>query len=135
LAHPRAGCQAATPPPLSPKKAKLKKHRFCRHDDINVLRDLPFSLNQYLKSADDYCIGILKNVTKPHKYVDIICLSVSFNFACNLTRSALGDFVVIFITQFLKTNIIYIYIYSLKVSPQRKILGAPMCYYYYYYLP
>jgi hypothetical protein len=39
LSHPRGGGgrRAAAP------KAKFKKHRFCRDDDIKVLRDLRFT--------------------------------------------------------------------------------------------
>jgi hypothetical protein len=44
----------------SPKR-NLKKHRFCRQDDIKFLRDLLFSRNQPLKSADDYYIEALKS--------------------------------------------------------------------------
>jgi hypothetical protein len=43
--------------PLQAKKKKKKKkktHRFCRHNDIEVLRDLCFSQNQPLKSADGH---------------------------------------------------------------------------------
>jgi hypothetical protein len=36
-----------------PHKAKFKKHRFCRFDDIKVLSDLYFTFNQPLKSNDD----------------------------------------------------------------------------------
>jgi hypothetical protein len=51
-------------------------------------------------------------------------LSVSFNFPCHLTRCRLGDFDMIFITQFLNSNIS---ICALRVSlPQRKNLGAPI---------
>jgi hypothetical protein len=50
-AHPKGGYQAAAPP--NTPKLKFKKHRFCRYDDINGLRDLPCSQNQPLKSGDD----------------------------------------------------------------------------------
>ena len=46
------------------------------------------------------------------------CFSVSFNFFCNMTRCRFGDFDVIFITVFLKSNINYIY--SLSVRPLLK---------------
>jgi len=36
-----------------PHKAKFKKRRFCRLDDIKVLSDLYYILNQPLKSNDD----------------------------------------------------------------------------------
>lgn len=36
-----------------PPKWNLKKHRYCIHNDIKVLRDLSFSLNQQVQSADD----------------------------------------------------------------------------------
>jgi hypothetical protein len=39
-------------PKCGPRQSKKKK-RFSRHDDIKVLRDLRFSLNQPLKSADE----------------------------------------------------------------------------------
>jgi hypothetical protein len=44
-------CQPAAPTKV--KFKKKKKHGFCRHNDIKVLRELPFSLNQQVKSADD----------------------------------------------------------------------------------
>jgi hypothetical protein len=55
-----------------PPKRNVKKQRFCRHDDMKVLRNLPFSRNQPLKSADDYYIGILKNIIKTYEYVNIL---------------------------------------------------------------
>jgi hypothetical protein len=48
-------------------------------------------------------------------HVYFFAFSVSFNFSCNLTRCQFGDFDMIFITLFLKSNINYIY--SLRVSP------------------
>lgn len=59
-AHPKGGkeLQGATPPNQN------LKNRFCRHDDIKLLRDLPFSQNQPLKSSDDYYIRILENKIK-----------------------------------------------------------------------
>jgi hypothetical protein len=45
-AHPR-GAAGLQPPPQGPPKPKFKKHIFCRHDDIKVLRDLPFSRNSH----------------------------------------------------------------------------------------
>jgi hypothetical protein len=44
-------------------KAKYKKHRFFLDTMIsNVLRDLHYSLNQLLKSSNDWHIGILENI-------------------------------------------------------------------------
>lgn len=37
---------------------------FCRCDDIKVLRDYRYSLNQPLELTDDYYIGVLKNIRK-----------------------------------------------------------------------
>jgi hypothetical protein len=56
----RGGCRAATPP--KPPKTEIKKNT----DFVDIMiskasRDLPFSLNQLLKSADGYYIRILKN--------------------------------------------------------------------------
>jgi hypothetical protein len=45
--------------PPNPPKPKLKKN--CIYYDIKILRDLPFSRNQPLKSADDQNIRILEN--------------------------------------------------------------------------
>jgi len=52
------GCRAAAP------KAKLKKkHRFFLNTMISdVLRDLHYSLNQLMKSSDDWHIGMLQNI-------------------------------------------------------------------------
>jgi hypothetical protein len=51
------GCRAADPP--NPPKLKFKKHRVL--DMISkILRDILFSRNQPLKSADDQYIRILK---------------------------------------------------------------------------
>jgi hypothetical protein len=36
-----------------PPKLKFKKHRFFGYYDIKMLRDLPFSRNNPLKSADE----------------------------------------------------------------------------------
>jgi hypothetical protein len=44
---------------LPPLKIEIKKKRFCGHNDMK--RDLSFSRNQPLKSADDWQIRILKN--------------------------------------------------------------------------
>jgi hypothetical protein len=67
---------------LQPPKVKLKKKTdLCRHNDIRILRDLAFSLDQPLKSADWY-IGTLPNAKKK---VDFC----KFNFPCNLTRCRL----------------------------------------------
>jgi hypothetical protein len=63
-------------------KAKFTKHRFCSDDDIKVLRDLRFGLNQPLQSAADRHTCVYGNIT-----------------TCRL-----GDFDIILITQFLKPN-------------------------------
>jgi hypothetical protein len=47
-------------PPKHPKVKLKKKTEFCRYYDIRILRDLPFSRNHPMKSADDYYVGILK---------------------------------------------------------------------------
>jgi hypothetical protein len=39
--------------PPNPQKLKFKEHRYYRYYDIKISRDLPFSRNQSLKSADD----------------------------------------------------------------------------------
>jgi hypothetical protein len=44
---------------LPPFQIVIKKKRFCRHDDIGLLRDLPFSRNRPLKSAYDWYIIVL----------------------------------------------------------------------------
>ena len=41
-------------------------------NDINILRDLTFSLNLPLKSADDWYTGILKNIIKTLEYIDLV---------------------------------------------------------------
>jgi hypothetical protein len=56
---PTGGCQAAAPPPHKPPN--LKNTYFVDIMISKVLRDLPFSRNQPLKSADDCYIRILKN--------------------------------------------------------------------------
>jgi hypothetical protein len=48
----------------SPHITLLKTTDFVDTMITNVLRDLPFSRNQPLKSADDWYIGILKNKTR-----------------------------------------------------------------------
>jgi hypothetical protein len=55
------GLQSGNTPPPNSQNRNLKKHRFCRYHDINIVRDLPFTQNQPLKSADDKYIIILKN--------------------------------------------------------------------------
>jgi hypothetical protein len=45
------GLPGCSPPP---PKRNFKKHRFCRQDGINVLRDSRFSLNQPLSSTLEY---------------------------------------------------------------------------------
>jgi hypothetical protein len=70
-AHPRGGVggaaglqppQAAAPPPhQTPRNRNLKNKYFIDIMIPKVLRDLPFSRNQPLKSADDQYIRILKN--------------------------------------------------------------------------
>jgi hypothetical protein len=52
------GYRSADPLPQSEIKKKL------RHDLSKILLDLHFSLNQPPTSAEDWCSGILKNVTK-----------------------------------------------------------------------
>jgi hypothetical protein len=57
----QGGCRAAASAP-NPTKPKLKKNiDFVDIAISNVLRDLPFSRNQPLKSVDDKYIRILKN--------------------------------------------------------------------------
>ena len=70
-----------------------------------ILCDLCFSPNQPLKSGDDQCTGILKNIIKTYEYGDFFL--VSFSLPCNLTRCWLRDIDIIFITQFLKSYINY----------------------------
>jgi hypothetical protein len=50
---PKGGGGAAELQPPKTLKPKFKKTDFCRYYDIKLLRDLPFSRNQPLKSADD----------------------------------------------------------------------------------
>jgi hypothetical protein len=66
IGAPKGGMAAGVAVPTL-AKAKSEKHGFCRHDLIKGLRDLRFSLNQLLKSADDWCIGLLKNINKTYK--------------------------------------------------------------------
>jgi hypothetical protein len=58
-------CRAADLP-----KRNLKNTDFVDTILSKVLRDLLLSLNQPLKSADKYCIGILNNASKTYNYVD-----------------------------------------------------------------
>jgi hypothetical protein len=51
---------AGLQPPQTPKNWNLKNTDFSDIMIPNALRDFPFSRNQPLKSADDYCIRILK---------------------------------------------------------------------------
>jgi hypothetical protein len=55
------GCRAATLP-QKPPKPKFKTTDFVDIMISKVLHDLPFSRNQLLKSADDYCITIFKKL-------------------------------------------------------------------------
>jgi hypothetical protein len=55
------GPPGCTPLPPNSPKIKFKKHGFCRHYGIKILRDFPFTQHQPLKSADDTYIRILKN--------------------------------------------------------------------------
>jgi hypothetical protein len=87
-----------------------------------VLRNLRFSLNQPLKSVVDKYFGILKNVIKTCECVDFLFFKLKF--PCNLTRCRLGDFYLVFITFYLKSNIIYIQ--PLGPPPKRNILSAPL---------
>jgi hypothetical protein len=48
-------------PPKTPKDQNLKSTNFVNIMVSKVLRDLPFSRNQSLQSADDQYIIILKN--------------------------------------------------------------------------
>jgi hypothetical protein len=58
-AHPREGCRAAGHP--KPQNRFFKNTDFVDIIMSNVLRDVPFSRNQPLKSVDDWYIRILKN--------------------------------------------------------------------------
>jgi hypothetical protein len=60
-AHPGWGGGAAELKPPNPKKLKFKKHAFVAIMISKVLRDLPFSRNQPLKSADEWYIKILES--------------------------------------------------------------------------
>jgi hypothetical protein len=60
-AHPRGGGVTGLQPSLNPPKPKFKKTYFVGVMISNVLRDVPFSRNQPLKSAGDWYIVILKN--------------------------------------------------------------------------
>jgi hypothetical protein len=55
----RGGGRAAR---LEPSIIEIKETRYCGHDDIKCffLHEIPFSLNQPLKSGDGWYIGILK---------------------------------------------------------------------------
>jgi hypothetical protein len=57
----------------SPTKRNFRKTDFVDMKISKVLRDLRFSINQPPKSADDWYIGILKNIIKSYEYVDF-CL-------------------------------------------------------------
>jgi len=59
------GGAASLQTPPAPN-AKLEK-QFCRHNDINALLEPPFSQNQPLKLADEWCIGLLNNRRKEHR--------------------------------------------------------------------
>jgi hypothetical protein len=54
-AQPQVGVPGCSPPQQVKRKRKKKQdtHKFCRHDDIKLLRDLPFGRNQSLKSGDN----------------------------------------------------------------------------------
>jgi hypothetical protein len=60
-AHPRGkeGCRAAAP--KTPQNRNLRNTDFVDIMIPNVLRDISFSRNQPLKSADDQYIGTLKS--------------------------------------------------------------------------
>ena len=55
------GVAGLQPYPQNPQDRNLKKTDFVDIMISKVSRDLPFSRNQPLKSADDWYIGILKN--------------------------------------------------------------------------
>ena len=68
----RSGARRATrtgPAGLQPPKKKFKKTLF-ESGFQRFLRDWPFSLNQPLKSADNWSTGILKNIIKIQKVLD-----------------------------------------------------------------
>jgi hypothetical protein len=52
---------AAAPPPKTPQNRNLKPTDIVDIMTSKVLRDLPFSRNQQLKTADDWYSEILKN--------------------------------------------------------------------------
>jgi hypothetical protein len=58
--HPKKGLPGSSPP----SQAERRKTQILWAVILNVLRDLPISRNQPLKSADYYCIGILENKIK-----------------------------------------------------------------------
>jgi hypothetical protein len=60
------------PPP--PPKRNLKSTGSVDTNLLKAVRNLRFSLNQPLKSADDWYIGILKNVITVYSYVDFFVL-------------------------------------------------------------
>jgi hypothetical protein len=64
----RGGCSERGPHP--PPKYKFKKRDFADTMVSNVSRDLPFSRNQTLKSADEQYTVILKNKIKSYKDLD-----------------------------------------------------------------
>ena len=78
---------------LQPPKAKLKKkHRFFLDTMIsNVLRDLHYSLNQLLKSSDDWPITILENINT-FRICRFFLFQLVLIFLVTLTRCRLGDF-------------------------------------------
>ena len=57
------GAAGAAAPPKSKIKEK-KTHRFCKLDDMKGLREFRYIPNQLPKSADDWYIGISKNIVK-----------------------------------------------------------------------
>jgi len=70
---------------LQPPKRNLKKQRFFLDTMIsNVLRDLHYSLNQLLKSSDDWHVGMLENINVFGICRFFFYFSVSVNFPCNL---------------------------------------------------
>jgi hypothetical protein len=70
------GCSPAAPP----TKRNLKNTDFVDTMLSKGLRDFPFSLHEPLKSADDWYIGILKNVIKTYKIVDYFFLQLVLIF-------------------------------------------------------
>jgi len=53
------------------RDSELKPQRFFTNDGIKGLRDLTFSLNLLLKSADDWYTGISKHITKTYEDIYI----------------------------------------------------------------